>query len=71
MLNKLKKWLFPTQDDFKSQMSEKNNLVQEATPLQKKVVVVKAKTKKAPAKKAPAKKAPAKKTTPKKTTKKK
>ena len=79
MWNKLKKWLFPTQEEFKYNALERDGdgLVQEDTPFERKVTVVKKTTKKAapkkktPAKKTPAKKSPAKKTAPKKTTKKK
>ena len=68
MLEKLKKWLFPTQ--------YVNNQIQETSAFERKVETMAtakkpAAKKKAPAKKTPAKPAPAKKTAPKKTTKKK
>jgi hypothetical protein len=84
MLNKLKQWLFPTEvDGFKFDATDRDGdgLIQEGSPFERKVTVVKKTTKKAaakkpvekkaPAKKTPAKKSPAKKTAPKKTTKKK
>lgn len=75
MLNKLKLWLFPTEvKGFKFDAIDRDGdgLIQEGTPFERKVTVVK-KTAKKPAakKKAPVKKtAPSKKTAPKKTTKK-
>ena len=76
MFDKLKKWLFPTQEEFKYNALDRDGdgLVQEGTPFERKVTVVKKTTKKAAAPKnnTPVKKtAPAKKTAPKKTTKKK
>ena len=81
MFKKLKLWLFPTSvDGFNYNATDRDGdgLVQEGSPFERKVTVVKkasakkapakkAPAKKAPAKKAPAKKAPAKKTAPKKT----
>lgn len=63
MLKKIKSWLFPTSyDGFKYDAVDKDGdgIVQEGTPFERKVVVVKKAAKKAPAKKV-AKKAPAKK----------
>lgn len=80
MLDKLKKWLFPTAEEFKQNAvdKDKDGLVQEGTPFERKITIVKKPVKKAVApkkkpvaKKSPAKKTVAKKTTPKKTTKKK
>lgn len=75
MWNKFKKWLLA--EDFKYNAIDRDGdgLIQEGTPFERKVTVVKKTTKKAAAKKpaekkAPAKKSPAKKTAPKKTTKK-
>lgn len=74
MWNKLKKWLFPTQEEFKYNALDRDGdgLIQEGTPFERKVTVVKKTTKKAaaPKKKTPAKKSPVKKTAPKKTVKK-
>ena len=77
MWNKIKNWLFPTQEEFNKNAVDRDGdgLVQEGSPFERKVTVVKKTTKKAAAKKpaekkAPAKKSPAKKTAPKKTTKK-
>lgn len=79
MWKKLKLWLFPTEvEGFKFDAVDRDGdgLVQEGTPFERKVIVVKKTTKKAapkkktPAKKTPAKKSPAKKTAPKKTVKK-
>lgn len=79
MFKKLKLWLFPTEvEGFKFDAIDRDNdgLIQEGTPFERKVTVVKkapkkvAPKKKAPAKK-PVKKAPAKKkAAPKKTVKK-
>jgi hypothetical protein len=81
MWNKLKKWLFPDVEEFKYNALDRDGdgKVQEGSPFERKVEVVKKTTKKAaaPKKKAPVKKttakktAPVKKTAPKKTTKKK
>lgn len=67
MFNKLKKWLFPLEVDgydYNAVDRDGDGKVQEGTPFERKVVVVKKSAKKAPAKKkkAPAKKSPAKKT---------
>ena len=75
MWKKLKLWLFPTEvEGFKFDPidRDKDGLVQEGTPFERKVTVVK-KTAKKPAakKKTPAKKSPAKKTVKKSTPKKK
>jgi topoisomerase IA-like protein len=75
MWKKLKLWLFPTEvEGFNYNAIDRDNdgLVQEGTPFERKVTVVK-KTAKKPAtkKKAPAKKSPAKKTVKKSTPKKK
>lgn len=74
MWNKLKNWLFPTEvEGFKFDAVDRDGdgKIQEGTPFERKVTVVK-KTAKKPAakKKTPAKKAPVKKTAPKKTVKK-
>lgn len=80
MLKKLKLWLFPTEvEGFKFDAVDRDGdgKIQEGTPFERKVTVVKKATakkapakkapvKKAPTKKAPAKKSPAKKTAPKK-----
>jgi topoisomerase IA-like protein len=80
MLKKLKLWLFPTEvEGFKFDAVDRDGdgKIQEDTPFERKVTVVKKATakkapakkapvKKAPTKKAPAKKSPAKKTAPKK-----
>lgn len=75
MWKKLKLWLFPTEvEGFKFDAVDRDNdgLIQEGTPFERKVTVVKKAAKKSPAKKkAPAKKSPAKKTVKKSTTKKK
>jgi hypothetical protein len=73
MWNKLKKWLFPEEFKYNALDRDGDGLVQEGSPFERKVTVVKKTTKKAaaPKKKAPVKKTtPAKKTAPKKTTKK-
>jgi topoisomerase IA-like protein len=75
MWKKLKLWLFPTEvEGFNYNAIDRDNdgLVQEGTPFERKVTVVK-KTAKKPAakKKTPAKKSPAKKTVKKSTPKKK
>ena len=72
MWKKLKLWLFPTEvEGFKFDAVDRDNdgLVQEGTPFERKVTVVKKAAKKSPAKKkAPAKKSPAKKKAPAKKT---
>lgn len=74
MWKKFKLWLFPTSVEgfnYNSVDRDGDGLVQEGTPFERKVTVVKKTTKKAaPKKKTPAKKSPAKKTAPKKTVKK-
>ena len=75
MWKKLKLWLFPTEvEGFNFDAVDRDNdgLIQEGTPFERKVTVVKKTTKKkaAPKKKAPVKKTPVKKTAPKKTVKK-
>ena len=75
MLKKLKLWLFPTKvEGFKFDAIDRDGdgKIQEGSPFERKVEVVKKATaKKSPAKKkAPIKKAPIKKTAPKKTVKK-
>ena len=74
MWNKLKLWLFPTEvEGFKFDAVDRDGdgKIQEGTPFERKVTVVKKTTKKAaPKKKTPVKKSPAKKTAPKKTVKK-
>lgn len=74
MWKKLKLWLFPTEVEgfnYNAIDRDGDGKVQEGTPFERKVTVVK-KTAKKPAakKKTPAKKSPAKKTAPKKTVKK-
>jgi hypothetical protein len=76
MWKKLKLWLFPTEvEGFNYNAIDRDNdgLIQEGTPFERKVTVVKKATAKKPAakKKAPAKKSPAKKTVKKSTPKKK
>lgn len=75
MLKKIKLWLFPTEvEGFKFDAVDRDNdgLIQEGTPFERRVTVVKKTAKKSPAKKkAPAKKSPAKKTVKKSTPKKK
>lgn len=74
MWKKLKLWLFPTEVEgfnYNAVDRDGDGLVQEGTPFERKVTVVKKTTKKAaPKKKTPVKKSPAKKTAPKKTVKK-
>jgi hypothetical protein len=78
MWKKFKLWLFPTEVEgfnYNAIDRDGDGLVQEGSPFERKVVVVKKTTKKAASKKpaekkAPAKKSPAKKTAPKKTVKK-
>lgn len=74
MWKKLKLWLFPTEVDgfnYNAIDRDGDGLVQEGSPFERKVTVVKNTTKKAaPKKKTPAKKSPVKKTAPKKTVKK-
>lgn len=74
MFKKVKKWLFPLEEGFDYNAIDRDGdgKIQEGTPFERKVTVVKKATKKSPAKKkAPAKKSPAKKTTKKSTKKKK
>ena len=75
MWKKLKLWLFPTEVEgfnYNAVDRDGDGLVQEGTPFERKVTVVKKAAKKSPAKKkAPAKKSPAKKTVKKSTPKKK
>ena len=75
MWKKLKLWLFPTEVEgfnYNAVDRDGDGRVQEGSPFERKVTVVKKTTKKAaaPKKKTPAKKSPAKKTAPKKTVKK-
>ena len=75
MLKRIKLWLFHTEvEGFKFDAVDRDNdgLIQEGTPFERRVTVVKKTAKKSPAKKkAPAKKSPAKKTVKKSTPKKK
>jgi hypothetical protein len=75
MWKKLKLWLFPTEVegfDYNAVDRDGDGKIQEGTPFERKVTVVKKTTKKAaaPKKKTPVKKSPVKKTAPKKTVKK-
>ena len=75
MWKKLKLWLFPTEVEgfnYNAVDRDGDGKIQEGTPFERKVTVVKKTTKKAaaPKKKTPVKKSPVKKTAPKKTVKK-